>query len=504
MDQFLTQLQQSLGNQVPKLAGGVAVLIAGWLVALVVEALVRAGLKRTTIDNRLAEWFRGEKKEGEKPFEVEAWFGRLAFWVTMLFVLVAFFETVGLTIVTGPLNQLLNEVFVYAPRLLAAFLLLLIAWVLASALRFVVTRAMAASKVDERLGDGAGVDKGKPVPLTRTVGESAYWVVFLLFLPAVLNALALQGLLQPVQSMINRVLEYLPNLFAAGLIFAAGWFVARIVQRIVTNLLAAMGTDRLGERVGLAPVLGPHKLSAILGLVVYVLILIPVLVAALDTLKLDAITHPASEMLNKILAVLPQIFGASLVLGLAYVVSRVVGSLVTSLLHSAGFDSLMERMGLAKPTIKDSQRPSAIAGYLVVVAVLLFASIEAANLLGFTLLAAKIAQFMDFAGLILVGLVLFGIGLFLANFASNAILSSRNPQARVLALAARVSIIAIVGAMALQQMNLGQRIIELAFGIVLGGLVLALAIAFGVGGREVAGRELDAWVTNIKANKKEG
>jgi hypothetical protein len=71
---------------------------------------------------------------------------------------------------------------------------------------------------------------------------------------------------------------------AAGLILLVGWFVARIVQRIVTNLLAAVGVDRLSEQVGVAKALGKQKLSGVIGLLLYILILIPVLIAALDAL----------------------------------------------------------------------------------------------------------------------------------------------------------------------------------------------------------------------------
>ncbi len=61
--------------------------------------------------------------------------------------------------------------------------------------------------------------------------------------------------------MMNQILRFLPNLFAAGLILGVGWFLARIVQRIVTNLLVAIRADRLSDRVGLAPVLGTQRLS---------------------------------------------------------------------------------------------------------------------------------------------------------------------------------------------------------------------------------------------------
>ncbi len=115
---------------------------------------------------------------------------------------------------------------------------------------------------------------------------------------------------------MNQILRFLPNLFAAGLILGIGWFIARIVQRILTNLLVAIRADRLSERVGLAPVLGTQRLSGVLGLVVYILILIPVLIAALNALALEATTRPASNMLTMILEAIPAIFAAMLLVSL--------------------------------------------------------------------------------------------------------------------------------------------------------------------------------------------
>jgi hypothetical protein len=102
--------------------------------------------------------------------------------------------------------------------------------------------------------------------------------------------------------MMDQVLRFLPNLSAAALILGVGWFIARIVQRIVANLLVEVGADALSEWVGLGPVLGPQRLSGILGRIVYILILIPVLIAALNGLALEAITRSASNMLTVILA----------------------------------------------------------------------------------------------------------------------------------------------------------------------------------------------------------
>jgi len=496
---FLEQMAQLVGGYIPNLIAALVILVVGWLVALIISAIVRGALRRTTLDNRLARWVVGE--EAAKAIEVERHIARGVYYLIMLFVLIAFFQTLGLTIITEPLNQLLIQVFEYAPRLLGAGLLLLIAWIVASALKLVISRVLSAAKIDERLGSGAGLEEEKHVPLAQTLGNAVYWLVFLLFLPAVLSALALEGLLQPVQGMINQILGFLPNIFAAGLILAIGWFVARIVQRIVTNLLAAVGTDRLSERVGLAPVLGKQQLSGLLGLVVYVLILIPVLIAALNALALEAITRPASNMLSVILEALPAIFAAILVVVIAYVVGRVVAGLLTSLLTGVGFNAILARLGLGKEPGEGERTPSEVVGYLVLVAIMLFAAIEASRLLGFVLLANLVVQFTAFAGQVVLGLIVFAIGLYLANLAAKTVQASGVAQAGLLAMAARVSILVLAGAMALRQMGLANEIINLAFGLLLGAIAVAVALAFGLGGREAAARELEEWLQSVKSEK---
>ncbi|MBN1890526.1 MAG: mechanosensitive ion channel [Thermoflexales bacterium] len=493
---------QGLWNQIlqyiPNLLWALAILVGGWIVALILSSIVRGALRRTTLDNRLANWIAGGAPA--KPIEIEQQIATGVFYLAMLFVLVAFFQVLGLTVITEPLNRFLNQIFQYAPRVLGASVLLLIAWVVASALRILVTRMLAAAKLEERLSSQAGLE-GQRMPVAETLGNTLYWLVFLLFLPAVLSALDLQGLLTPVQGMIDQILGFLPNIFAAGLILLVGWFVARIAQKIVSNLLAAVGTDQLSERVGLAPVLGEQKLSGVLGLIVYVLILIPVLIAALNALALEAITGPASNMLDAIMRAIPAIFAAVLLLAIAYLVGRVVSGLITNVLTGLGFNAILARLGLSRQQAVGERTPSEILGYLILVAIMLFATVEASRLLGFALLAELVAQFITFASQVILGLVIFAIGLYLANLADQAIRASQAAQAGLLALAARIAILVLAGAMALRQMGLANEIITMAFGLLLGAIAVAAALAFGLGGRDLAARELEQWRDSLKSGQ---
>ena len=142
-----------VGGYLPNLLGALAILVIGWLVALVVAAVVRGALHRTSLDNRVAGWLVGDAGAGEVP--VERYVGKAFYYVIMVFVLVAFFQALNLTIMTEPLNALLNQLTAFAPRLVGAGLLLAIAAVVATVLRRVVGGGIRAFKLDERLGGGS-------------------------------------------------------------------------------------------------------------------------------------------------------------------------------------------------------------------------------------------------------------------------------------------------------------------------------------------------------------
>ncbi len=494
---MLQEIGGVLGGYVPQLIGALVILIAGWFLAEYTSRIVGKLIKNSGLAAKAERWFGEEDKPS--VVDIGSWVRRSIFYLIMLFVLVGFLQVLGLTAVTEPLSRFLNEVFEYAPRLIGPAILVVVAWVTANVLRLIVRRALRASNLDQRLETDAGIEQSEGTSLSHTLGEAIYWLTFLLFLPAILSALNLGGLLEPVQGMIDKILTYLPNLLAAGTILVIGWLVARILQRIVTNLLVAINADRLSEQVGLSKALGQQSLSGLVGLIVYILVLVPVLIGSLNALALDAITRPASEMLNTILSAIPAVFAAALVVAIAYFVGRIVAGLITNVLSGFGFDLVLVKLGLGAKLAKGERTPSDVVGYLVLVAIMLFAVIEALRLIGFDLLAGLIGEFLVFAGQVILGLVIFAVGLYLSKLASDAVVATKINQAPLLALAARISIIVLATAMGLRQMGLANEIITVAFALLFGTIAVAAAVAFGIGGREVAARLITEWLDRAKS-----
>ncbi|HVS17275.1 MAG TPA: mechanosensitive ion channel, partial [Planctomycetota bacterium] len=245
-------------------------------------------------------------------------------------------------------------------------------------------------------------------------------------------------------------------------------------------------------------------LSKMLGTLTYVLILVPVLVASLNALELEAISAPASDMLDQFLGALPNLFAALIVIALAWVVGRLVATLVANLLSGVGFDLILERLGLSRaseeaPAPVEGRSPSSIAGFLVLLAIMLVASMEAFRLVGFDALAELIHEFYLFAGNVLLGLVILALGLWAANVVHQRVRASATANAGFLALAARVAILVVAAAMAIQQMGVGSEVTNLVLAALLGAVAVALALAFGLGARDSAGRLVEDWLKTRRA-----
>ncbi len=522
----LTEAERGINNlfqnsNIGNLIWAVGILLIGLIVATLVSSVVGGLLKKTTIDNRLAAWVTG-RPEGEDSPQVEKWISAAVFWIIFIFFLVAFFNQLNLTAVSQPLNTFLNQITGFLPKLGGALIWLGIAWVLATVAKLAVSRVMRTFSVDERLNQEVGTAPNeRPLLLSDTVANALYWFIFLLFLPLILDSLELQQALLPVNNLLNQILAAIPKILEAVLIGFVGWLLAMVVRRIVTNLLTAAGADSLGARFGISRTSGGQSLSWIVGTIVYVLILIPTAIAALNALDIQAISQPAIAMLNTVLGAIPNIFTAALILVVAYILGRWIGDLVTNILTGIGFNNVFSWLGVSpKPSLSIAQNrldtdatvlqsepgipartPSEFVGIVVQVGIILFAVVAATDVLRIPALTAIVSGIVVVAGKVLSGLIVFAIGLYLANLAFSLIASSGTRQARLLGQAARIAIIAFVLALALQQMGIGSDIVNLAFGLLLGAIAVGIALAFGLGGRDIASEQIREWLAAFKQDK---
>lgn len=482
LTKLIDSLQSTLGQNLPGILGGLGILIVGWLVAVAVRAGIRRGLGAIKLNARL--------KEGALlDINLESYVAIAAFWLIILITLVAVFNSINLELVSAPFNAFVTQILEYLPRLIGGGLVALVAWVIAVLVRVVVAKALRLTKLDERLSAEAGMR-----PMSEYVGNVLFWLIILLFIPPIVGALQLQGLLGPFQAMIDKILGMLPNIFAAVLIGVIGWLLARVLRDLVANLLAAGGTDKLGQNAGLK---GTMSLSRIIANVVFILVFVPALIAALDALQMKSISQPATDMLTRIMEAVPHIVAAGVILTLTYFVARFVSRLLTELASGVGIDVLPEKLGMPQ-AFSGQYKLSNLIGDLVLFFAMLFATVEAANRLEFTQVRDLVATFIQFGGQVLLGSVILAIGLWLANLAYEGIRRVSGEDPMGLARIAQIAVLGVVTAMGLKAMGIADEIVELAFGLILGAVAVAVALSFGLGGREAAGKQMEYWLGKLR------
>ena len=399
--------------------------------------------------------------------------------------------------------QLMN----WGPKILIAILILVATWIVARAVKWVIQKAIDRTPALRKHMTG-----GPEETVGHQLGTIAKLIIWLVGIMAALQFLGIGQILAPVNELVTEIFAFLPNLIAAGLIFFVGLIVARIVRRLVETVLIAANVDGLLARVGIgstegtvrtpteavppgtAPGATRASLARAAGVLVYALIIIPVAIAALQALKIEAIAGPATAMLDEILTAIPRVLAAALWIGIAFVAARFLKMIIEAILPPTGFDDAVRSTGVLPPTAF----PSRIVANVAMIAIILAASIEAARQLGGDQIAIFLAQVTALGGKVIFGSLIIVVGIFLARIIANLV-GSGTGEGGFAQTIIRYAIIALFTAIGLTFMGLADQIVMMAFGLILGAAAVATALAFGLGGRDAAARILERWADTSPA-----
>ena len=406
-----------------------------------------------------------------------------------------------------------SQMIYWGPKILIALAILVATWVVARAAKWVIQKGIDRSPMLRRHVTGTPDET-----VGHQLGVIAKLLIWLVGIMAALRFLGVGQILAPINELVVEIFAFLPRLIGAGLIFFIGLIVARIVRRLVETLVTAANIEGLLGRMGLSSdsadttaatptsdtLMGaaatggtaPLRSSAIpttraslaraAGVLVFALIIIPVAIAALQVLGIEAISGPAIAMLNQILAAIPRVLAAALWIGIAFIAAKFLKSIIEAILPPTGFDQAIQSTGV----LPASASPSRIVGNIAMVAIILAASIEAAKQLGGGTIAIFLAQVTELGGKVIFGSLIIVAGIFLARVISGFVASgtdARSPAQTIV----RYAIITLFTAIGLTFMGLADQIVMMAFGLILGSAAVAAALAFGLGGRDAAARKLE-------------
>ncbi len=393
----------------------------------------------------------------------------------------------------------------FALQLLAAVALLVVAWIVATIAKKVVEKVLLKTNMDRHLSKGTDPYNEKiGQERVSTIGKIVFLLVFVLFLPSILDRLDMQSVSAPITNMMNNLLAFIPKLIGAAIVLFAGYFVAKIVRDLARTFLITLNVDKFYNKINPDPtqkldIANQNVLADVLSKIVFGIILIPVITVALEILDIKTLTEPIVAILNKVLMMIPNVFVAIILLVLGYYIAKFVGQILESLLLKIGIQSVFswadQKTNSTIPRFNIAKIVSGIVKFLI----MLFITVEALNVLNLAVLNGIGTAIIGYTPLLISGLLIIGVGVFAGYFVEGLI--KTYTQSHFAAIIAKYIIIIFAIFMTLEQIKFASTIVNLAFLLVLGGMSVAFALAFGLGGRDFAGRQLQKVEKKIEDEK---
>jgi hypothetical protein len=378
----------------------------------------------------------------------------------------------------------LNAMFENMPlgNYVAAGVILLVGIIAAYILKSLIAGGINRTK----FGKNAQTTGGN---IGNSIGKAIFWLAILYTLYLALSRLSMGAYLEPVETLFRNIALIIPKLIGFGFTLFIGYIIAKVAKNATQSTLEAAQVDNLMSRSGLASASGSTgSLAKALGTLIFVLIIVPVIVAALGILEFEEVSGPLSSMLDGFYTYIPQIVAASLVLAASIFIGKFVSNFLQSFLPSLGFDNSVNQVMMLDDGEGLKTSPSKTAGYLAFLIILVIGVSAAVNILGNDSLTNAFGAVQQFGGELLQAAILIVIGVFLANFISRFMASIISPKVAALVKYVFMLIFIFLG---LSSLDPNGDIIPMAFGALVIGSAVAGAIAFGVGGRDWAAKVLN-------------
>lgn len=201
---------------------------------------------------------------------------------------------------------------------------------------------------------------------------------------------------------------------------------------------------------------------------------------------------PVTTLGERVLAILPNILAMSILLLVGLAVAWGTGHLMERLLRILGLDRLCDRVGITAALLRGGIKtdPSDLIGRTTYWLIVIFATVASLGALNVAPINEAAHSLLAYIPHLVTATVIGVIGYLISNFVSQAVLiaavNAGLPPARWIAAGTRWGIQLLTAAMAMEQLGIAQHIVVVGFGITWGGLVLAAALALGLGGRDLA------------------
>lgn len=388
------------------------------------------------------------------------------------------------------IQAVMNQIIKALPGLLGAAVLLALSLFFALVFKKLSIRGLNRIDFDSKLQKmGMSRNSEESATFTETIGTLVYFITILFFTPFILTGLNVSGVVTPFFNMLDRFVNFLPNLIVAILILVIGSYFCNFVKSLLQNLFEGINIDRWYRKMvsrGFEEQNTETRMAEVLASLIYVLIFIPIIRLALEILGIKSISTPISNILDQIVSAIPNVITAIVLIMIGSFIAKLISDLLGSMLSTSGIDHYSQYLNFKGET---SLLISTVVAQAVRSIFMIFFIVEAISLLQLEVLNAMGQSVIAYMPSVISSVLIMAVGIVVSNI--MAIFLSKVSGSKLFGEFVRYGIITFVVFMTLEQLQFAQSIVSISFAIILGAIAVAFALAFGLGGREFAAKQLE-------------
>lgn len=389
------------------------------------------------------------------------------------------------------INELFNKIYSALPGLLGAALLLVIALLMAFLAKKLTTKGLDKVEFDSKLQKwGMAKNDEESSIFIETIGSLVYFVTILLFTPFIFTGLNLSGVADPVIIMLNKFWDFIPNLLVSVMIIIIGSYLCKFIKKLSRNLFEGIDVDRwyrklIGQQET-AEFVTETRLADVLSSIIYVLIYIPIITVALQILGVSTISDPIVSVLNQIVSVIPNVLAAVVLVIIGNFIAKLVADLIESMLKTSGIDKYSQYLNFKGET---SILISNVSAQIIQAVLMIFFLVEAISVLQLDVLNSIGNSIIAYLPAVVSSVIILAVGIIGGNVLATFL--AKVSGSKLFGEFIRYGVIIFAVFMTLDQLKFAQTIVNTSFTMLLGAFAVAFALAFGLGGRDFAAKQLE-------------
>ena len=389
------------------------------------------------------------------------------------------------------INELFNKIYSALPGLFGAALLLVIALLMAFLAKKLTTKGLDKVEFDSKLQKwGMAKNDEESSIFIETIGSLVYFVTILLFTPFIFTGLNLSGVADPVIIMLNKFWDFIPNLLVSVMIIIIGSYLCKFIKKLSRNLFEGIDVDRwyrklIGQQET-AEFVTETRLADVLSSIIYVLIYIPIITVALQILGVSTISDPIVSVLNQIVSVIPNVLAAVVLVIIGNFIAKLVADLIESMLKTSGIDKYSQYLNFKGET---SILISNVSAQIIQAVLMIFFLVEAISVLQLDVLNSIGNSIIAYLPAVVSSVIILAVGIIGGNVLATFL--AKVSGSKLFGEFIRYGVIIFAVFMTLDQLKFAQTIVNTSFTMLLGAFAVAFALAFGLGGRDFAAKQLE-------------